>query len=316
MKLNNKGFAISGILYAVMILFLTLVVALLAMISNRKVALDKYKKEVKGELNDKAETYGARVQISPESVYVRINEDEIVNFDFKNNVSGCVNGGSSTEVLNTLCQEDETDITNLVNYKIYDETGNEVIGFYTEPIFSSDSYRVDVAYYTYNEKDANGNYVLDETKTKLKVVKKYLTANIENIFYVRYYVVDNKNTLSKEATRTIVIKKYNNYISVTNNYFKVNKSENLTTYNFLSYADCYSYSNGTLTKNNSLLERALYNSEDKAITDFYQQDGVWYYHADSLSIRVTPEEKLRVRYYTGSLDNPTADINFAYFTVE
>lgn len=315
MKLNNKGFAISGILYAVMILFLTIVVALLAMISNRKLALDKYKKNVKTELNDAAETYGARVQISPDTTYVRINEDELIDYDMKSKISGCINGGSSADETNTLCQENETDITNLVNYKIYDEIGNEVLSFNSDTVISNDNYKADIVYYTYNEKDTKGNYVLDETKTKLKVVTKYLSPNVENIFYVRYYVVDNNNTLSKEATRTLVIKKYNNYINVINNYFKVDKNE-INTYNFLNNANSYIYSSRTLNKDNTILKYALYNEEDYAITDFYKESGIWYYHANSLSIKVVPEEKFRVRYFTGTLDNLTSEVNYAYFTIE
>ena len=85
--------------------------------------------------------------------------------------------------------------------------------FYWTLINMCDNYKVELAYYTYNERDSKGNYVLDTTKTKLKVVTKYLTPNKENIFYVRYYVVDNNNVLSKEATRTLVINKYTNFFS-------------------------------------------------------------------------------------------------------
>ncbi len=315
MKLDNKGFAISGILYAVMILFLTIVVALLAMISNRKLALDKYKKNIKTELNNAAETYGARVQISPDAAYVRITEDEIVDYDVKNKVSGCINGGSSTEEQNTLCQENETDITNLLNYKIYDEIGNEVINFESTTVYSGDGYKVDVVYYKYYEKDTNGNYVLDSTKKKLKEVTKPLTPNIENIFYVRYYVVDNNNTLSKEATRTIVIKKYNNYINVINNSFRINM-EDLSNYDFLANANCYKYESNSLVKDNSLLRYALYTEEDYPITEFYKEGGVWYYRANSISTPVTINEKIRIKYFSGTIENPTSEINFAYFTAE
>ncbi len=315
MKLNNKGFAISGILYAVMILFLTIVVALLAMISNRKLALDKYKKNVKTELNEAAETYGARVQISPDTTYVRINEEEVMEYDFKGKVSGCINDGAANSESNSLCQENESDITNLLNYKIYDEIGNEVIGFNTNTVTSSDNYKVDLVYYTYNEKDSKGNYVLDETRTKLKVVTKYLSPNVDNIFYVRYSVVDNNNTVSKEATRTLVIRKYTNYVNVVTNYFKIDK-ENINGYDFKQNANSYTYASNTLTKDNTILQYKLYNGEDEPIADFYKENGSWYYHANSVSVKVTGDEKFRVRYFTGTVENPTSEINFGYFTVE
>lgn len=46
MKLNNKGFAISSMLYSILLLFLMLIVGVLAMLGNRKVILDKIKNEI------------------------------------------------------------------------------------------------------------------------------------------------------------------------------------------------------------------------------------------------------------------------------
>ncbi len=46
MKLNNKGFAISSMLYSILLLFLMLIVGVLAILGNRKVVLDKVKNEI------------------------------------------------------------------------------------------------------------------------------------------------------------------------------------------------------------------------------------------------------------------------------
>ena len=46
MKLNNKGFTISGIIYALVFLFVILVFAILGLLGSRKVVLDKYKQDV------------------------------------------------------------------------------------------------------------------------------------------------------------------------------------------------------------------------------------------------------------------------------
>ena len=43
MKLNNRGFAISGTIYALMFLFIILIFATLGLLGSRKVVLDKYK---------------------------------------------------------------------------------------------------------------------------------------------------------------------------------------------------------------------------------------------------------------------------------
>ena len=50
--MNNKGFAISGIVYSVLILFLLLIFAILGILGSRKMVLDKLKNEVISELNN------------------------------------------------------------------------------------------------------------------------------------------------------------------------------------------------------------------------------------------------------------------------
>ncbi|MCI8545536.1 MAG: hypothetical protein HFH09_04855 [Bacilli bacterium] len=50
MKLNNKGFAISSMLYSILLLFLMLIVGVLAILGNRKVILDKVKNEIVTDL--------------------------------------------------------------------------------------------------------------------------------------------------------------------------------------------------------------------------------------------------------------------------
>lgn len=54
-KLNNKGFAISGILYSILILFLLLLVSVLGILGSRKVVLDKTKMDVFNALNSPKE---------------------------------------------------------------------------------------------------------------------------------------------------------------------------------------------------------------------------------------------------------------------
>lgn len=315
MKLDNKGFAISGILYAVMILFLTLILALLSMISNRKLALDKYKSEIKTSLNEGAETDGARVQISSDTLYVRIYEDELAEYDFKYNVAGCLNNGTTPEELNILCQTREIDVTNLVNYRIYDEVGNEVINFNFKTINSGDGFKVDVASYTHYEKDASGNYVLDATKRKLKVVSEDLKVNQENKFIIRYFVVDGNNILSKEATRTLVIFKCNNYINVLDSNFSISKSE-LKTHDYFSHANSYKINGNTLVKDNTLLNYKIYNDADEDVTSFILKDDLWYYKVGSKEIPVGQEERFRIRYFTGTLAEPTSEVHFAYFMTD
>ena len=51
MKLNNKGFVISTLMYALLIVFLFLLIGIITLLSNRKSILDRLKKDVKNEIN-------------------------------------------------------------------------------------------------------------------------------------------------------------------------------------------------------------------------------------------------------------------------
>ena len=51
MKLNNKGFALTSIIYMLIVLFLMILLLILANLAQRKVVLDKIKNDVKTNLN-------------------------------------------------------------------------------------------------------------------------------------------------------------------------------------------------------------------------------------------------------------------------
>ena len=51
MKLNNKGFALTSIIYMLIVLFVMVVLLILANLTSRKVVLDKIKNDVKAELD-------------------------------------------------------------------------------------------------------------------------------------------------------------------------------------------------------------------------------------------------------------------------
>ena len=74
MKLNNKGFAISGILYSILILFLVILVAILGVLGSRKVVLDKNKMDTFNMLNETKE------EIIKESYNIKLVEyNDLVN---------------------------------------------------------------------------------------------------------------------------------------------------------------------------------------------------------------------------------------------
>ena len=63
MHLNNKGFAISSVLYLALILFLILIVALLAMMGSRKNILDKMRNDAYNNINDKIKNSNSNLRI-------------------------------------------------------------------------------------------------------------------------------------------------------------------------------------------------------------------------------------------------------------
>ena len=50
MRINNKGFAISSMLYSILLLFLMLLLGVFAILGSRKVILDKIKSEIVTDL--------------------------------------------------------------------------------------------------------------------------------------------------------------------------------------------------------------------------------------------------------------------------
>lgn len=62
--MNRKGFAVTGIIYTLMIVFIILIIALLSMFSDRKNLLDELKERVLDDVNNYEEalniTYSAK----------------------------------------------------------------------------------------------------------------------------------------------------------------------------------------------------------------------------------------------------------------
>lgn len=97
MKLNDRGFAVSGIIYSILILFLVLIFAVLTVLGSRKLILDKLKNDVMTELNSGevkeipnlidtlltqyqgASTGLLRDSTNPDIYYYKGNSDEVSN---------------------------------------------------------------------------------------------------------------------------------------------------------------------------------------------------------------------------------------------
>lgn len=58
MKLNNKGFAITSVLYGLLILFVVLTSTYLSMLTTKKNNIDKVTKDIEEDYNQKLEREG------------------------------------------------------------------------------------------------------------------------------------------------------------------------------------------------------------------------------------------------------------------
>lgn len=92
MKLNNKGFVATALLYSLLVIFLFLIVGLLAMLSNRKMILDKLKGDVKNELNGmtKYKVYENGTAIYYNPVTNKLCSDYTEENSLNENKTGCM----------------------------------------------------------------------------------------------------------------------------------------------------------------------------------------------------------------------------------
>lgn len=58
MKLNNKGFAITSVLYGLLILFVVLTSTYLSMLTTKKNNIDKVTEDIEEDYNQKLESEG------------------------------------------------------------------------------------------------------------------------------------------------------------------------------------------------------------------------------------------------------------------
>ena len=78
--MNNKGFAISGILYSILVIFLLVLLTILGTLGSRKVVLDKTKMEVFDMLNTGYDSVLDESEITPSlksknsNIIVNLNE--------------------------------------------------------------------------------------------------------------------------------------------------------------------------------------------------------------------------------------------------
>lgn len=86
MKLNNKGFAISTIMYIILIMAVVLISITLSLLSNRKLVLDKAKQEAKEIIYEAYDiSYRQALNILTNEAIVYANKNNIENETIKVN---------------------------------------------------------------------------------------------------------------------------------------------------------------------------------------------------------------------------------------
>lgn len=80
MKLNNKGFAISTMIYSIFLMFLILVASLLALLSYRKTIFDAHKNAIYEEANNLPSVIVKNVSLG---------YDERLDYDLTDDISLC-----------------------------------------------------------------------------------------------------------------------------------------------------------------------------------------------------------------------------------
>lgn len=110
-KLNNKGFAISGILYSIMVLFLMLLLSILGILGSRKATLDKSKKDVLESLNSKYANSSFNFKHRDITIINRDNKDDIM-YALMDGVTAIDENGNSIDKSNISY---DLDINNLEN---------------------------------------------------------------------------------------------------------------------------------------------------------------------------------------------------------
>lgn len=129
MKLNNKGFAVSGILYPILILFIMVLIGVLDIMSSRKAVFDQAKDDIITELNDPNSLKSPVVTVVGTNVTI-LNNTNVpgFNYDLKENVSA-VNSNGEQMLKNEIMIQSEPEFapnkngTYRITYIVTDSNG-------------------------------------------------------------------------------------------------------------------------------------------------------------------------------------------------
>lgn len=126
MKLNNKGFALTSIIYMLIVLFLMIMLLILANLAQRKVVLDKLKYDVKEKLNQTVSINAQNLpyQNTTTGIFYETLSDALKNSDNGNTIKVLKDVKEIASAMNTKGTTSNPVVLDL-NGKTIDYIGNE-----------------------------------------------------------------------------------------------------------------------------------------------------------------------------------------------
>lgn len=146
MRLNNKGFAISSIMYIILVLAIVLITLTLGIFSNRKMILDKKKKETLNEiygtrykdvinnLKDDAIVYANNNSVEKESIQIKnmntsVSKDILEEHELLNKYLTIINNNGNYDIYlgeSITIDKNNEEVENLIDIIDYTIEGNSV----------------------------------------------------------------------------------------------------------------------------------------------------------------------------------------------
>lgn len=163
-KLNNNGFAITSILYSIMVLFLMLLLSILGILGSRKAILDKNKKDILENLNNEVLNNKFNFEHRNITIINSGNTDDIV-YALMDGVTAIDENGNQISSENISYNLDVNDIENETYTVTYTANNNGKIIIGTRKITFTDNDIVNTFIYTGSEQEFipsyNGSYKIE-----------------------------------------------------------------------------------------------------------------------------------------------------------
>jgi len=201
--MNNKGFAVSGIIYGILVLFIILLITLLSMFNSRKTVLDNLKEKVLNQV-------GSNVEIK-EFTYTELNKIG----EYKTELKGYYN----IQMNNINGSSLSTNIYLNQGEKLYFKIANNMVSIYSDKEAKELLASINNSTYTiekkYNDKlFLNTKYIQNSTKEN-KIIIKYIKTtrknkNMNQVRYIKSCIDGSNKGISNSWTEIMAIVKGEN----------------------------------------------------------------------------------------------------------